>query len=42
MGGTEKAQTLVYDEVFEDEILGNEKGGRDAASSGVATYAETI
>lgn len=34
----EETQTLVYEEVFQDEILGNEKGGRDTASTGVAGF----
>jgi len=37
MGGKEKAPALVCDEVFQDEMFGNEKGSRDAPNSGAAT-----
>lgn len=36
MGGTEKAQALMLDRVFQDKILGSEKEHRGAAGSGVA------
>lgn len=37
MRGTEAAQALVYDRIFQEEILESEKEGRDVASLGVAT-----
>lgn len=37
MRGTEKAEALVYVEIFQGEIRESEKEGRDGANLGIAT-----